>query len=72
MEEAALNFILKHFRKIITKDASEEFNELSRTELEEFIAHDELNISEENAFKAIVKWIAIKPESRSQVMGEFP
>ena len=71
LEETALNYILKHFRKIISKDASEEFNELSGTELEELIAHDRLNISEENAFKAIVKWIAIKPGSRSQDMGEL-
>ena len=71
MEEGALNYILKHFRKIISKDASEEFNELSGTELEELIAHDELNISEENAFKAIVKWIAIKPGSRLQDMGKL-
>ena len=71
MEEAALNYILKHFRKIISKDASEEFNELSGTELEELIAHDELNISEENAFKAIVKWISVKPGSRSHDMGKL-
>ena len=68
LEEAALKYILKHFRKIAMV---EEFNELSGAELEELISHDELNSSEEYAFEAIVKWISIKPESRSQDMGEL-
>ena len=68
LEEAALKYILKHFRKIAMV---EEFNELSDAELEELISHDELNSSEEYAFEAIVKWISIKPENRSQDMGKL-
>ena len=71
LEEVTLKFIVKHFRKIIAKGVSGEFNELSCAELEELIAHDELNMSEENAFKAIVKWISSKPDIRSQNMGEL-
>ena len=71
MEEAALNHVLKHFRKIIKKGASEEFNEVSGTELAELLSHDKLNISEEHAFEAIVKWISIEPDSRSQNMGKL-
>ena len=68
LEEVALNFILKHFRKIAKV---EEFNELSGAELDELISRDELNCSEEDAFEAIVKWISIKPDSRSQNMGKL-
>ena len=68
MEEVALNFILKHFRKIAKV---EEFNQLTGAELEELISHDLLNVSEEYAFEAIVKWIKMIPENRSQDMGKL-
>jgi len=69
LEEAALSYILEHFETIIANSESEEYNGLSCEELEELFGYDELNIrSEEHAFEAIVKWISIEPDSRSQDM----
>ena len=72
LEEAALSYILEHFETIIANSESEEYNGLSCEELEELFGYDELNIrSEEHAFEAIVKWISIEPDSRSQDMSKL-
>lgn len=70
LQEAAFTFILHHFEDI-TK-VSEEFLDLSVSELKNIIEKDELNVREEDAvFKAIVKWIDHDSSSRRQHIAEL-
>ena len=64
LEEEALKYTLQNFLKVFGTTARVEFNQLSCSSMEELISHDWLNVSEENVFKAIVKWISFKPKVR--------
>ena len=72
LEAAALSYILEQFETIIaTTGDHEEYNELNCDEIEELLGYDELNIrSEEHAFEAIVKWIRVDFNLRTQYMSK--
>ncbi|XP_024601447.1 kelch-like protein 10 [Neophocaena asiaeorientalis asiaeorientalis] len=58
-------FILHNFEEMVK--VSEEFLELSVTELKDIIEKDELNVKQEDAvFEAIVKWTSYDPQNRKQ------
>ncbi|XP_061199242.1 kelch-like protein 10 [Neopsephotus bourkii] len=70
LQEAAFLFILQHFEAVAK--VSEEFLELSVSDLKNIIEKDELNAREEDAvFKAIVKWIDHDPRNRRHHIAEL-
>ncbi|NXJ85869.1 KLH10 protein, partial [Trogon melanurus] len=62
---AVFMFILHHFEEVAKE--SEEFLELSVSDLKDIIEKDELNVKEEAAvFETVLRWIAHDPWSRRQ------
>ncbi|XP_058301012.1 kelch-like protein 10 isoform X2 [Hylobates moloch] len=65
LRQKAYMFILHNFEEMVK--VSEEFLELSVTELKDIIEKDELNVKQEDAvFEAILKWISHDPQNRKQ------
>uniref|UniRef100_A0A8C6ND05 Uncharacterized protein n=1 Tax=Melopsittacus undulatus TaxID=13146 RepID=A0A8C6ND05_MELUD len=70
LQEAAFVFILHHFEDI-TK-VSEEFLDLSVSDLKSIIEKDELNVREEDVvFKAIIRWIDHDAPNRRHHIAEL-
>uniref|UniRef100_A0A1B0FGV3 Kelch-like protein diablo n=1 Tax=Glossina morsitans morsitans TaxID=37546 RepID=A0A1B0FGV3_GLOMM len=67
--ECSHNYILKHFDKLIHK---EELLRLSFEEIEELVKDDRLAVAfEDNAFKAIMKWVKYDLEERKGYLAEL-
>ncbi|XP_022107960.1 kelch-like protein 24 [Acanthaster planci] len=67
LHKVATKFALKNFREVIKY---EEFLELSRQELVEYLGDDNLNLlSEEEAYKALIKWVKHDLEARKNLLG---
>ncbi|CAJ0938359.1 unnamed protein product [Ranitomeya imitator] len=68
LHQKAYAYILHNFENIM--NTSDEFLELSATELKDLLEKDELNVKhEEAAFEAIIKWINYNPASRQQYIS---
>ncbi|KAL6456257.1 hypothetical protein MHYP_G00348000 [Metynnis hypsauchen] len=68
LQQKAYLFILHHFEQIVC--VSEEFLDLSLTQLSNIIEKDDLNVQqEETLFEAIQRWISHKPDERK---GHLP
>ncbi|XP_063430646.1 kelch-like protein 18 [Mytilus trossulus] len=67
--EATNKYLQKHFKEIMK---SEEFFNLSLTDVLEIITRDELNIdSEEQVFEAVINWVKQNTEERCKALPEL-
>ncbi|XP_071807650.1 kelch-like protein 38 [Asterias amurensis] len=67
LHKVATKFALKNFREVIKY---EEFLDLSPQELVDYLGDDNLNlVSEEEAYKALIKWIKHDFETRQEFLG---
>ncbi|KAL6456284.1 hypothetical protein MHYP_G00348270 [Metynnis hypsauchen] len=65
LQQKAYLFILHHFEEIVR--VSEEFLDLSLTQLSNIIEKDDLNVKQEETLsKAIQQWISHKPDERQE------
>lgn len=65
LEKDAMRFLLRNFQEVAEK--SNELLALDVSELNEILAHDELNVkTEEPVFETIVKWIDHLPNDRKK------
>ncbi|KAM4027499.1 kelch-like protein 10 [Anomaloglossus baeobatrachus] len=68
LHQKAYTYILHNFENIL--ETSDEFVDMSATELKGILEKDELNVKqEEAAFEAIIKWINHNPASRKQYIS---
>ncbi|TRY83553.1 hypothetical protein DNTS_016263 [Danionella cerebrum] len=66
---AATKFICQHFEEVCV---TEEFLELTHSELDEIVSSDDLNVlSEETVFFAIESWVKYESAERQQYLGQL-
>ncbi|KAK3577962.1 hypothetical protein CHS0354_020801 [Potamilus streckersoni] len=67
--EAANKYLQKHYQEVAK---SEEFLSLTKTEVQEIISHDELNVSsEEQVFESVLSWIKRDLQNRQEALPEL-
>ncbi|KAL3836007.1 hypothetical protein ACJMK2_021462 [Sinanodonta woodiana] len=67
--EAANKYLQKHYQEVAK---SEEFLSLTKTEVQEIISRDELNVSsEEQVFESVLSWIKRDLQNRQEALPEL-